>query len=149
MQEGQVGQRPPWVGDDEDANREVVCPHLHLLERDPRTLRQILTARQHAPRVGELRQPRRVDQHGVGQRPLEHRGVGLVLAHLVPVGGLQVKLRPRLRNLLHREHAVAVRVELAHELVHLLLSARRAARCRAAHDGLELVRGQLAVAVGV
>eukprot|EP00964_Phaeocystis_antarctica_P059336 scaffold35216_cov62-Phaeocystis_antarctica.AAC.1 len=151
IQEGRVGERPPWVGDDENAHRVAIplFPLLHLLERNPRTLRQVLTAWEHAPLVGELRQPRRVDQHGVGQRPLERRGVGLARAHLVPVGGLQVQLRPRLRDLLHREHAVAVRVELAHELVDLLLSARRAARCRAAHGGLELVGGQLTVAVGV
>eukprot|EP00964_Phaeocystis_antarctica_P042664 scaffold24458_cov56-Phaeocystis_antarctica.AAC.1 len=144
-----VRARPPWVGDDKHGHRPAVCPLLHLLERHPRPLGQILTARQHAPLVGELRQPSRVDQHGVGQRTLERRGVRAV--YLVPIGGQDVLplFRPRLRNLLHREHAVAVRVELAHELVDLLLRARRAARNLLAHDGLELVRGELAVAVGV
>eukprot|EP00964_Phaeocystis_antarctica_P064887 scaffold39086_cov62-Phaeocystis_antarctica.AAC.1 len=81
-------QRSPWVGDDEDANCAVAYPLLHLLERHPRAGRQVLAPWQHAALLREPRQPRRVDQHGVGQRRLERRDVGLVDAHPVPGGGL-------------------------------------------------------------
>eukprot|EP00964_Phaeocystis_antarctica_P105339 scaffold70379_cov65-Phaeocystis_antarctica.AAC.3 len=97
---GRLRERPPRVGDDEDANRVSIVPLLHLLERHPRAGRQVLAPRQHAALLREPRQPRRVDQHGVGQRRLERRGVGLVPAHLVPVGGLGQLRRDHLGLLL-------------------------------------------------
>eukprot|EP00964_Phaeocystis_antarctica_P083650 scaffold52635_cov50-Phaeocystis_antarctica.AAC.1 len=97
---GRVRGRPPRVGDDEDAHREAVFPLLHILERHPRAGRQVLAPRQHAALLREPHQPRRVDKHGVGQRRLERRDVGLVGAHLVPVGGLGQLRRDQLGLLL-------------------------------------------------
>ena len=100
LQGVECGERPPRVGDDEDAERVHGFPLLHLFERHPRAGRQVLAPRQYAALVGEPRQPRRVDQHGVGQGRLERRGVGLVRAHLVPLGGLGQLRRDQLGLLL-------------------------------------------------
>ena len=53
------------------------------------------------------------------------------------------------RQLVHRQLAVAVGVQLPHDLLDLGLRERRLQGSRAAEDGLQLVQGEHAVAVGV
>jgi len=69
---------------------------LHFLERHDRVRRHLLAARKHATPVGELRQPRRINEDGVSQRALECRAVVLGLIPLGRLGELSCNTLPLL-----------------------------------------------------